>query len=86
MALQNHSLDQAKSFQKLLKFRTWLCLAWTLHLNIVCFTCGIYFGYFKETVKKFISKLLLTIRKYFAICIYRKPMDLSLSVLKASCW
>ena len=67
MILQNHSLDQDKSFQKLLKFRTWLCLPCTLNLcilNMVCFTCGVYFGYFKKTVEKLISLLLLTIRKF----------------------
>ena len=54
MILQNHSLDQDKSFQKLFKFRTWICLPCTLHLNMVCFTCDIYFGYLKKTIKKLI--------------------------------
>ena len=45
------NIDQDKSFQKLLRFRFWLCLLGTLHLNVVCFTCDIYFGYSKETVK-----------------------------------
>ena len=63
MTLQNHFLDQGKSFQKLLKFRTWFYLPCALHFNMVCFTCDIYFGYFD-----------------------RKPMGLSFSVLKASCW
>ena len=51
MVLQNHSLDQDKSFQKLLKFRTWLCLPCILHFNMVCLIYDIYFGYFKETQK-----------------------------------
>ena len=87
MTLQNRSLEQGKSFQKLLKFITWFCLPCTLHLNMVCFTCDIYFGYFKKKkkLKKLISMLLLTIPLDFTICICRKPMGLSLSVLKASC-
>ena len=52
MILQNDSLDQDKSFQKLLKFVTWFCLPGTLHPNMVCFTCDIYFGYLKKKVKK----------------------------------
>ena len=36
--LQNRFLDQGKSFQKLLKFRTLFCLPCILHLNMVCFT------------------------------------------------
>ena len=44
MVLQNHSLNQDKLFQKLLKFRTWLCLPRTLHQ---WFTSDIYIGYFK---------------------------------------
>ena len=73
--LQNHS---KKSFQKLLKFRTWFCLPCTLHLNMACFKFDIYYGYFKKTVQKLISMLLLTICKYFTICTCSKPMDLNL--------
>ena len=58
MILHNRSFDQEKSFQKLLKFRTWFCLPCTLHLTMVCFTCGIYFGYLNKTVA-FISKFSL---------------------------
>ena len=53
MILQNHSLDQDKSFKKLLSLELG-CLPCTLQLNMVCFTCDIYFGYFKKTVKKLI--------------------------------
>ena len=36
MILQNHSLDQDKSFQKLLSLELgWICLPCTLHLNVV---------------------------------------------------
>ena len=83
MILQNYS---TKSFWKLLKFRTWFCLPCTLHLNMTCFKCDIYFGYFKATVKKLISMPLFTICKYFTVCTYSKPMGLSLSGLKALCW
>ena len=31
-------------------------------------TCDIYFGYFKKTVRKLASMLLLTIDKYFTTC------------------
>ena len=86
MVFQNHFLNQDKSVQKLQKCRTWLCLPGTLYLNMVCFTCDIYFGYFKKTVKKLIYLLLLTICKYFTICTCSKPMNLSLSVLKALFW
>ena len=91
MILQNHSLSQDKTFQILLKFRTWLCLPCTLHLNMACFTCDMvcftrdnYFGCLKKTLK--INLLLLTICKYFMIWTCSKPMDFSLSVFKASCW
>ena len=50
MILQNHSLDQDKSFKKLLKSSTWLRLLCTLHLNMVCFTCDIYFRSFKKNL------------------------------------
>ena len=62
-----------------------LALKATLHLNMVCLTCDIYLGYFKKTVEKLISIPLLNIHKYFTICICRKLIVLSLTVLKASC-
>ena len=60
----------------MLKFRTWLCLPCTLHLNMVCFTSDIYFGCFKKAIKKLISMLLLTIQKYFTISSCNKPLCL----------
>ena len=49
MVLQ--TLDQDKSFRKLLKFQTWFCFPCTMHLTMVCFTSDICFGYFKQPVK-----------------------------------
>ena len=89
MILQNHS---TKSFQKLLKFRTWFYLPYPLHLNMACFKFDIYFGHFnqkknkKKNCQKISFVLLLTIRKYFTICTCSKPIGLSLSGLKALCW
>ena len=81
MDLQNHYLDQDKSFQKLLKFRTWFCLCCTLYCNIVCFTSGVYFWYFKKKSLPYFTP----IHKYFIICPCSKPMDLNIIILKASC-
>ena len=86
MILQNHSLDQDKSFQKLLKFRTFLCLPCTLQLNMVCLHVIVTLEIFKKTVKRLIYPLLLAICKHFTVCTCSKPDDLSLSVLKTSCW
>ena len=83
LILQNHC---TKLFQKLLKCRAGFCLPCTLHLNMTCFKCYIYFGHFRKTVKKLISALLHTIRKYFLSCTCSKPMGLSFSGLKALCW
>ena len=85
MILQNHSVGHLKNCRSL----ELGCLSCKLQLNIVCFTCNFYFGYFKKKKKKTVKKsnlLLLVIRKYFTICTCSKPMDFSLSVLKASYW
>ena len=50
MILHNHSLDHFKNCLRLQLG----CLPCTLHLNMACFRCDFYFGYFKKTVTKLI--------------------------------
>ena len=76
MILQNHSLDQDKSFQKLLSLE--LGYVYLAHYTLI---------WLKKAFKKLIFLLLfflVSICKYFTISTCNKPMNLSLSFLKAS--
>ena len=70
MVLQNHSVDQNKSFRKLLNFRTWLCLPCIVHLNMPHLTC----------------EFLCFTSLFVNVSSCNKPTGLSFSGSKASCW
>ena len=88
MILQNHSLDQDKSLQTLLRVE--LGYVYLAHCTLIWYALHVIFTLdIKKTVKKLIYLLLFFlffICEYFTICTCSQPMNLSLSVLKALCW
>ena len=64
MILQNHSLDQGKSFQKLLSLE--LGYVYLAHCTLIWYALHVIFTLdISKKLKKFIYLLLLTVRKYF---------------------
>ena len=89
MILQNCSLDQDKSFQKLLSLE--LGHVYLAHCTIILYALHVIFtlDILKKNCQKinlFAFILLFSICKYFTIYTCSKPMSLSLSALKASYW
>ena len=88
MILQNYSLDQDKSFQKLLSLQ--LGYVYLAHCTLIWYVLHVIFALdIKKKTQKidlFAFILLFSICTYFTICTCNKPMNPSLSVLKASYW
>ena len=71
MILQNHSLDQDKSFQKLLSLE--LGYVYLAHCTLIWYALHVMFtlDIKKKTVKKLVDLLfffLVSVCKYFTIC------------------